>query len=324
MARMSSDHDFIGYVKYEGKRLETGAFDARKAATALLGLDEALRHFILYEAPDLRGIDFEIPVKFQKGSWLATIPTDISTLFQLGLGIAATAYLTNGAKKMAEKDFDGVGFTDLFKKGVEAIKWVAKIGKHLGGITQRRFESVKFSEDNELIGIPDQNGEYLFVPRKFFDFYVNCSPKILAKLASNVDPSLVLSIGVVNGSELSIEEIDFRDKKYFVDDEGEEESEVLLPELVHGQQVELEGEVTKENKTSNSMGFKFKGHIITAYPQTGNIIPFKPMLFETCRLIGYVDRIDENGRVGARRPKLIFSELIRIDVGVTGSGDLFP
>lgn len=321
---MNSDQDFIGYIKYEGKRLETGAFDARKAATALLGLDEALRHFILFEAPDLRGIDFEIPVKIQKGSWLATIPTDISTLFKLGIGIAATAYLTNGAKKMAEKDFDGVGFTDLFKKGIEAIKWVAKIGKHLGGIVQRQFEAVKFSEDNELIGIPNQNGEYLYVPRKIFDFYVNCSPKILAKLVSNIDPSLVLSIGVVKNNELSIEEIDFSDKNYFVEDEDEEESDVLLPELVHGQQVELDGEVTKENKTSNSMGFKFKGHIITAYPQTGNIIPFKPMLFETCRLIGYVERIDENGRIGAKRPKLIFSELIRICADGTKNNDLFP
>jgi hypothetical protein len=244
-------------------------------------------------------------------------------LFQLGLGIAATAYLTNGAKKMAEKDFDGVGFTDLFKKAIEAIKWIAKIGKHLGGIVQRRFESVKFSDDNELIGIPNKEGEYLFVPRRFFDFYVNCSPKILAKLASNIDPTLTLSIGVVKDDELSFEEIDFTDRKYFVDDEDEEESDVVLPELVHGQQVEIEGEVTKENKTSNSMGFKFKGHILTAYPQTGNIIPFKPMLFETCRLIGYVDRIDDNGRVGARRPKLIFSELIRVTPGSINNGDLF-
>lgn len=320
---MSSDQDFIGFVKYEGERLETGAFDARKAAIALLGFDEALRHFISFEAPDLRGVDFEIPVKIQKGSWLAAIPTDISTLFQLGLGVVATAYLTNGAKKMAEKDFDGVGFTDLFKKGIEAIKWVAKIGKHLGGIVQKQFEAVKFSDDNELIGIPNKDGEYLYVPRKYFNFYVNCNPKILAKLASNIDPTLILSIGVVEGQELSVEEIEFSEKKYFVVDEVDDESDSVLPELVHGQQVELEGEVTKENKTSNSMGFKYKGHIITAYPETGNIIPFKPMLFETCRLVGYVDRIDEDGRVGARRPKLIFSELIRIDTREATTADFF-
>lgn len=320
---MNTETNFIGYIKYKGQRLETGAFDARKAAKALLGLDEALRHFISFEAPDLRGVEFEIPVKIEKGSWLAAIPIDISTLFQLGLGIAATAYLTNGAKKMAERDFDGVGFTDLFKKSIEAIKWVAKIGKHLGGILQRRFESVKFSENNELIGIPNQRGEYLYVPRKFFDFYVNCSPKILEKLASNIDPTLVLSIGFIEDGVLSEETIDFSEKIYFTDDDEQNESDIILPELVHGQQVELDGEVTRENKTSNSMGFKFKGHILTAYPDTGNIVPFKSMLFENCRLIGYVDRIDENGRIGARRPKLIFSDIIPTENQGNINNDLF-
>lgn len=102
---MSSEKESVGFVKYEGKRLESGAFDARKSANALIGFDEALRHFILAQAPDLRDTEFEIPVRIEKGSWIALIPTDISTLFKLGLGIAATAYVTNAAKKMAEKGF---------------------------------------------------------------------------------------------------------------------------------------------------------------------------------------------------------------------------
>jgi hypothetical protein len=91
--------------------------------------------------------------------------------------------------------------------------------------------------------------------------------------------------------------------------ESEVEEDVIFPELVHGDNVILEGEVTRENKTSNSMGFKYQDHILTAYPESGNIIPYKQILFLHCRLYGTVDRIDEHGRIAARRPKLLFSRL---------------
>lgn len=317
---MSLEEEFVGFVKYDGKRLESGAFDARKAAKALIGFDEALRHFILAQAPDLRDIEFEVPVRIEKGSWIASIPTDISTLFQLGLGIAATAYVTNAAKKMAEKDFDGVGFKDIFKTALEGIKWIARIGKHLGNLDQRQFDDVKFKQNNELIGIPNESDEYLYLPVKYLELYAHCSPKILEKLAANIDSDTTLSIGVVIDGKIDQEIITAHEKSIFSDEDEEFTDELLFPELVHGAAISLTGEVTRENKTSQSMGFKFQGHILTAYPESRNIVPYKPMLFETCRLVGVVDRIDEKGRVGAKRPKLIFSSLEPIS---GQSGDLF-
>lgn len=306
---MNLEEEFVGFVKYDGKRLESGAFDARKSAKALIGFDEALRHFIIAQAPDLRDIEFEVPVRIEKGSWIASIPTDISTLFQLGLGLAATAYVTNAAKKMAEKDFDDVGFKDIFKTALEAVKWIARIGKHLGSLDQRQFDDVKFKKNNELTGIPNESGEYLYLPVKYLEMYAHCSPKILEKLAANIDSETTLSIGVVVDGKIDQEVITVREKSIFSDEEEELTDELLFPELVHGAVVSLTGEVTRENKTSQSMGFKYQGHILTAYPETRNIVPYKPMLFETCRLIGIVDRIDEKGRAGAKRPKLIFSSL---------------
>ncbi|MDR5671215.1 hypothetical protein KPA97_68455, partial [Burkholderia cenocepacia] len=93
--------------------------------------------------------------------------------------IAATAYVTNAAKKMAEKDFDGVGFKDIFKTALEALKWIARIGKHLGSLDKRQFDDVKFKENNKLIGIPNESGEYLYLPVKYLELYAHCSPKIL-------------------------------------------------------------------------------------------------------------------------------------------------
>jgi len=317
---MSLEAEFVGFVKYDGKRLESGAFDARKSAKALIGFDEALRHFILAQAPDLRDIEFEIPVRIERGSWIASIPTDISTLFQLGLGIAATAYVTNAAKKMAEKDFDGVGFKDIFKTALEALKWVARIGKHLGNLDKRQFDDVKFTENNEFIGIPNASGEYLFLPAKYLELYARCNPKILEKLAANIDTETTLSIGVVVDGKIDQEFITAREKSIFSDEDEELTDELLFPEFVHGAVVSLTGEVTRENKTSQSMGFKYQGHILTAYPESRNIVPYKPMLFETCRLVGVIDRIDEKGRIGAKRPKLIFSSLEPIS---GQNGDLF-
>ncbi|WP_156441398.1 MULTISPECIES: hypothetical protein [unclassified Burkholderia] len=134
-------------------------------------------------------------------------------------------------------------------------------------------------------------------------------PEYIGALAANIDTETTLSIGVLVDGKIDQEIITAREKSIFSDDEDELIDELLFPELVHGATVSLTGEVTRENKTSQSMGFKYQGHILTAHPETRNIVPYKPMLFETCRLIGVVDRMDEKGRIGAKRPKLIFSSL---------------
>lgn len=95
--------------------------DARKQADALLGMDHALRHFIIKLNPAFKGIDFEIPVKVREGSWEALIPETVSGWVQASLGIAATAYLTQAAQKMAERDFDEFGVRDIFSKALSAI-----------------------------------------------------------------------------------------------------------------------------------------------------------------------------------------------------------
>lgn len=306
---MNIDENFIGYIKYEGKSVQTGAFDARKSANALLGFDEAIRHFITDQIPELKGADFEIPVKIEKGSWLAAIPSDIEVLFKLGLGIVATAYFKKAAEKIAEKDFEDFGTKDIFKKALLAILWSAKIAKHLGSFIQKGFENVKFKDNNELIGLRNKDGEYLYIPREYYEMYTRTNPLILEKLASNIDTELVLLIGVEDQGKVINEKISSTDKYIFTDEDEQNLDEILFPELVHGQIVALKGEVTRENKTSNSMGFKYQDHILSAYPDTGNILPYKQMLFEHCILEGVIDRKDEFGRIAAKKPKLIFSQL---------------
>lgn len=316
------EEEYLGYIKYQGKSVEDGMMDARKSAEALLGFDSALRHFIVRQAPDLRGVDFEIPVRIKKGSWEALIPQTVEAWVQASMGVVATAYLTKAAQKAAERDFENFGFKDVFIKSIEAIKWVGKIGKHLGTLAIRKFENVQFSDDNSLIGIPNEKGEILFVPKQYLDLYVSSSPKVLQQIASIIDDERTLVIGTYEGDQADEIDIKKNEKSIFCPDEDQEEDDILFPELIHGDDVVLDGEVTRENKTSNSMGFKYLDHILTAYPESGSIVPYKPLLFLRCRLYGTVSRLDEKGRIEARRPKLFFTHIEPLE-NEEDNGDLF-
>ena len=303
------DEIYLGYIKYDGELVENGLMDGRKQAQAIIGLDEALRYFISKQVPELRNLDFEIPIRIKKGSWEALIPETAATWAQAGLGIVATAYFSKAAQKMAENDFADFGITNVFKKSIEAIKWFARIGKHIGDLSIRQFENSKFSSDNELIGLCNAKGEYLYVPKYIFDLYISSNPKLLEKITENISNGRGLKIGSFQDGEKDEVIINIDDKSIFCREDTEDEEDILFPELVHGDTVVLEGESTRENKTSNSMGFKYLGHILTSYPETGSIVPYKAVLFLKCRLYGTVSRLDEKGRIAAKRPKLYFSHI---------------
>lgn len=303
------EEKYIGFIRYEGKLVEDGLMDARKQAEALLGLDNALRYFITKQAPDFRNLDFEIPVRIKKGSWEALIPESVGGWAQAGLGVVATAYFSKAAQLMAEKDFADFGITDVFRKSLDAIKWFARIGKHMGDIAVRSFENTKFDADNSLIGICNADGEYLYVPKNYLDLYISSNPKLLEKLVGNVEEERALEIGTIANGNIDVVTINKDEKNIFCEEESEQDDDVLFPELIHGDSIVLDGEVTRENKTSNSMGFKYLDHILTAYPESGSIVPYKQLLFLNCKLFGTVDRIDEKGRIAARRPKLYFSHI---------------
>ncbi len=172
---MNSEKGQIGFAKYSGKLVKDGYMDARKSAQALLGFDEAVRFFIYQQNSKLKLEDFEFPVKVEKGSW---------TIVVGAVGVIITAYGMKAAQKMAEKDFDDVGLADVLKKSLSGIQWVIKIGKHLGDLTIKKFNNSKFKDNNQLVGIKNAEGEYLYVPKEFLDFYVSASPTILKKCRS--------------------------------------------------------------------------------------------------------------------------------------------
>jgi len=301
--------DDIGYLKYSGDLVKDGIFDAKKSAQALIGLDEALRFFIVKQDPELEEIDFEIPVKIQSGSWEAIV-----TGACISGGIIATAYFTTAAQKMAENDFKNMGLKTIFKKSFKAIQWVIKIGKHLGSMSQKQIERIKFDkQDSKIIGIPNIKGEYLDVPKEYLDWFIDCPSKLLSNMANLIEVERKLGIGV--NEEEGVSEVIISESEKYVFASKDELEEILLPELIHGQYIELEGEITKGNEKTNSIGLEYKGLILTCRPMEGkSVIIYKDALFRKCKVKGIVDRRGKYDLPFMKKPQIIFNKIIPINI----------
>ncbi len=301
-----SSESYIGFIRYKGKPVKDGYLDARKSAQALIGFDEALRFFVGKQDSSLSKIDYEIPVRIRKGSWEAIIPHDIASWMLTAAGLALTTYFTTAAKKMAENDFENASITSMFKRAIEAMQWIVKIGIHLGTLTKRSFENLKFRDGNKLIGIPNKNGKYLYVPKLYLDFYETLPPNILKKIASVVSDNITLEVGVSSEDKKDkVVSLGICNKKIFCPDNDD----VLFSELQHDDKINLTGFVTRGNENANSIGFQYKDHILTCYPKTGNIVRFKSALFLACKIVGTVTREDKFGDITELRPKIKFTSL---------------
>ena len=296
---------YIGFIRYKGEPVEKGYLDARKSAEALLGLDEALRYFVGKQDNQLAKMDYEIPVRIRKGTWEVLIPDDIHSYIAAATVIVATAYLAGAATQMAKNDFKDMSIGKIFKKSIEAMQWLLRMGKHLGTISKKTFTDVKWKNGNKLIGIPNGNGEYLYIPKLIFDLIEQIPINILRKIASIVTDKIKLEIGVRQKDKDEIETLEISHKSIFCPDV----EEILFPELKHGMEVMLEGLVTRGNENTNSIGFQYQGHILTCYPKEGSIVRFKPGLFVKCEIIGVVTREDKFGEPIEFKPKIIFTDL---------------
>ena len=312
MSEETTGDEYIAYVKYQGSLVETGYMDARKSAEALVGIDEIVRYFLFQEDPTIQELQFEIPVRIRKGSWEALIPQNIEEWVKAAIGSGVAVYSGTALKKLAENDFKDKKFKDIFISVFKGIKWVIKIAAHVGSMAIKKFENTKFRDDNTWIGITNDKGIVLYVPLKYFEFYVNCPERLFARIANVIEEKRELIIGI-NKKEI----IDDEDKEdvvitisqKFIFSHREVEDEILFPDLVHNSYVELEGHVTRGNESANTIGFQYSGHILTCFPAQGNITNYKNILFTNCIIKGYVDRLGFDGKINEKRPRIRFIDL---------------
>jgi hypothetical protein len=298
----------LGYFKYDGLIVQEGIIDARAAAKALEGLDSAMRFFIAQERKDLAEVDIPIPVRIEKGSWVADIPTHAGALITTGFGVVAFGYLKKAAEKMAEKDFSDTGIKDVLTKSIKSVQWFISVAKHLGHTNIKR--AVLNWTKEEHVGFVNDSGAVIYVPVSYLKPLASAPVTLLSDLAGVVEAERILKVGTSENGKFDEVEITKKDRQIFADDE--DDTEILFPELVHGQQVELEGVVTRGNEMSNTIGFWFQNHILTCRPSKGNIVSHKKQLFLNCRIYGEITRMDKKGNPTEPRPKIVFNKLVAL------------
>ncbi|MFX0136311.1 MAG: hypothetical protein ACFFDN_21905 [Candidatus Hodarchaeota archaeon] len=317
----SSYQKYLAFLKYRGKLVEEGFLDARKSAEVLLGFDEIIKYFVQLENPEFYNIEFEVPVRIQKGTWEALIPDDIELFLVKGiLAWGVAKYFGSALNEMAKNDFKDIGFKNIIKGAFRSITWVIKIGKHFKRMNKRKLENLKFEQNNEIIGIPDENNNYLYVPKKYLEYYTNCPEKLFSKIARIIEPERELIIGLLDEVDSQVD-IDHNHKFIFI--KQEDIQDIIFPELKHNDYVELEGHVTKGNEKSNTIGFEYNGHILSCKPYKGKVIKFKEEMYSNCKIKGYIDRIDKFGNPTEKKPKIIFVDLILTNENNSKSYSLF-
>ncbi|MDE1967132.1 MAG: hypothetical protein KGI45_03620 [Patescibacteria group bacterium] len=259
----SDYRNFLGYVKYEGESVREGFFDARKAAEALSGLDQSLRYFI-----NKKGItaDFEIPVRIEKGSWIALIPQTFLGWTEVGAGVIVTAYLATAAKEIAKNDFKNVDMKSLISTAIKSIQSVIRISKHLGIKIKSEIKNISWDDQGGFICLKNEGGSMLKVTKDELDLYTECPQNLLQSFASLVEDDRTFKIGLVENGKIQEQEINNSDKELFWEGDTPPADE-LFPELRDGDVIELKGKITKGNQRTNYIGLEYKDHILNCRPE---------------------------------------------------------
>ncbi len=309
------EENYLAYFKYSGEGIENGYLDLKKSADALNGIDGLLRYHLNKNIPELANVDYELPVRVRKGSWETLIPENMGEWVGLILGTGITTYTYAALKEMAKNDFKDRGFKDLVKQIIKGIKWSIQIAKHMGTTSKKTFDDVIFKDEVGItfIGIKNEAGNILYVPKMYLELFSELPPHIFNKLSVPIEKGRELFIDFSEQNKYDIDDtsevsIDLKNKNIFFQEE--EENEILFPELEHGMFVELDGHVTRGNEKSNTIGFLYKDHILTCYPETGNISKHKVKLFTNCQMKGFIDRKDQKGFFIEKRPRIKFVELL--------------
>jgi len=307
--------EYLAHIKYKGKLVEDGYLDARKSAEILIGIDEIIRFFLFQENKDSVKLDIDIPIRVKKGSWMAILPPDLTVWILTAIGAGITTYGATALNTIAKNDFKDITSKDIAKKIVKGIKWTIEIIKHIKKKKVKQFPEAKIElrEGIQMVGIPNENGDLLYVPLEYLELYTKVPEKLLDKLTKQVEEERELEIDFSAENKGDKDDtgtpakIGYGQKSLFY--EEKDDDDILFPELKHGMYVELEGYLTRGNEKTNTLGFEYEGHILTCIPYEGSIRSEKQTLFSNCRIKGYVDRLSKDGTFKEKRPIIRYMEI---------------
>lgn len=310
---INNSENILAFIKYEGELVKDGYLDARKSGEVLIGIDETIKYFIYQEYPEIKGYDFELPIRIRKGSWESIFPENIESFAVTAFGTwMAGKYFGSALEEIAKNDFKDVSFKRIFKESFKKMIDVIKLAKHLGTLIKKKIDNVSFSENNTLINVFNDNGEKITVSPEIIESYNNCPANVFNKITKIIEEERLLSLGINDNGQFIEEKITYTHKYIF--SKTEDEEEIILPELIHGSYIELQGHITRGNEKSNTIGFLYQGHILTCYPDSGNVKYQKRNMFNNCIMKGFVERLDRDGNIKEKRPRIRFLEVINLEI----------
>lgn len=328
---MELSHNYIndsGFIRLEGDDIIDGTIDISSASSMLDGSREVIQYFLKKENSDYAQCsNLNFPIKTREGSWEILIPflgtvsitPEMGLACAVGLGTALvvqpvsaglseyakTIGKAKAAKNLSNKD-SRTSFVDAFKK----LETVIKIAQHLGTITNKRTLPLKLNKDGKTAILTSASGNVMSVTMDEIKVFQECPDRLLRKLGTVVTDYRTLHIGYKINNTIHEVSIDSESKDIFTPSEDVEAP--ILPELQDGQHVSLEGVVTRGNQQTNTIGFKYKEHVITCEPNGGLITSYINAHYKTCEISGRVVRTTKvdvsNGR--RDRPKIVFDNLV--------------
>lgn len=304
----------FAYIKYYGEKTNNGVIDLAAAADALSGFNDVIKFFNAKQNSYFYENIYEIPVKIKEGSWVATIIDNPLTSFALtSASIFAGSYLKKAGEKMAENDFKDVSFKKILQKSMNAFLDFIKIKKLK--ISNEEIEKGKKIVRNgivyTLIILP--NGKEIEIESEFLEWYKKMPPAMVQKLVNPIEKERLLEVAVLNDDLVRKENINEVEKVFFNPAAINNDEDLILPHLQHSNRYQLEGILTRGNQSSNSLGFKYAGHILNCYPEVGDVSRFKDSLFKKCIVDCYVNRNMKTSLKIDRRPTLIIISSSPID-----------
>ncbi|RYF47077.1 MAG: hypothetical protein EOO38_12865 [Cytophagaceae bacterium] len=211
---------------------------------------------------------------------------------------------------MAERDFSEIGFTDVARRSFEALERLVELVKHTKKTVGWGSNDLVWSDNSTMVGVINDDGEVLYVPVEYLKWYFDLPKGTLKKLVAPVVTArhMVVASRDTEGRFRRVE-VHQADVAIFMGEIAVEDEDYLFPELVHGEEMYLEGVITRGNQETNSMGFLFQNHILNCQPDTGSVRRFKRAMFLHCKVLATINRHVASHVQPDRRPTLIVHEV---------------
>ena len=268
MSREHTYDDNTAFIRVDGEDIVAGAIDIKTAHLMLDGTQEVVSYFLKKEDSNLaKKGELNYPIKTREGSWEILIPFGTFMLGAAGSAFTTgiNAYAKKTGDKIAEKQFAEKETREIFESAFKKLDIVVKISQHLGIVDRKTPLNMKLVDyKKKTILLTNNQGNVLSTTIDEIEVYRSCPERLLHSLASAVTDYRTVSIGYKGSGEVREQVIDIDSKEIFAPEEDPQEP--VLPELHDGEYVTLRGYVSRGNQITNTIGFKYKDHVITCEP----------------------------------------------------------